>query len=114
MGSGFFDWDRFSYTVSDFAIKNVLFAKSATHFEISFGVLCFDFDTLDYALVKGTPLLIGRNFDASAFSLSLTDLPVVSGKQFAFVGLRFYQEVNGALHLLQDENAIGLELVGIR
>lgn len=114
MGSGFFDWDSFSYTVSQFAVENVRFAKSATHLEFSLGVLRFDFATLDYKLFMGDPLLINRNYDADTFSLSLTNLPVGNGKQFAFVGLKFYQEVNGVLYLLQDENAIGLELVGIR
>lgn len=114
MGSGFFDWDTFSYTVSRFAIKNVRFARSATHFEVSVGVLNFDFKTLDYTLFMGTALLVGRDFDASTFSLSPTDLPVGSGRQFAFVGLKFYQEVNGVLYLLQDEGAVGLEVVGIR
>lgn len=114
MGSGSFDWDAFSYTISRFNIKNVRFARSATHFEVSLGVLNFDFATLDYKLFMGTPLLIGRDFDASTFSLCPTDLPVGSGKQFAFVGLQFYQEVNGELYLLRDEGAVGLEVVGVR
>jgi hypothetical protein len=114
MGSVFFDWDSFSYTVSEFAVKNVRFAKSATHFEVCVGVLCFDFATLEYQLYMGSPLLIGRDYDADTFSLSPADLPVGSGKQFAFVGLKFYQEVNGVRYLLQEESAIGLEIVGIR
>lgn len=114
MGSGSLDWDSFSYSIRRFAIKNVRFARSATHFEVSFGVLCFDFNTLDYALFMGTPLLIGRDFEATSFSLSPTNLPVGTGSQLAFVGLKFYQEVNGVLYLLQNENAIGLELVGSR
>jgi hypothetical protein len=61
----------------------------------------------------GAPLLIGRDFDASTFSLSPRDLPVGSGRQFAFVGLKFYQQVNGVLYLLQDDGAVGLEVVGV-
>lgn len=114
MGVGFFDWDSFSYTVRDFAIKDVCFARSATHLELSLGVLCFDFETLEYELHMGTPLLIGRDYDVSSFTLSLRDLNFGLGKQFAYVGLKFYQEVNGELYLLQDEEAIGLELVDCR
>jgi hypothetical protein len=113
MGSGTFDWDTFSYTVARFAIKNVRFPRSATHFEVCVGVLNFDFETLDYKLFMGAPLLIGRDFDASTFSLSPRDLPVGSGRQFAFVGLKFYQQVNGVLYLLQDDGAVGLEVVGV-
>jgi hypothetical protein len=114
MGSSSFDWDTYSYTLSRFAIKNVRFVRSATHVEVSLGVLCFDFETLDSKLFMGTPLLIGRDFDSSIFSLCPKDLPVGGGKQFAFVGLRFYQEVNGVRYLLQDEGTIGLEVVGCR
>ena len=114
MGSGIFNWDTYSYSVSRFAIGNVVFPRSATHFEVSFGVLNFDFATLNYKLFMGTPLLLDRDFVDSSFSLRPKDLPVVGGKEFAFVGLKFYQEVNGTKYLLQNESAIGLEVVGVR
>ena len=114
MGIGSFDWDTYSYSVSRFFINDVVFPLSATHFEVSFGVLNFDFATLNYKLFMGTPLLLDRDFVDSSFSLRPKDLPVVGGKEFAFVGLKFYQEVNGTKYLLQNESAIGLEVVGVR
>lgn len=114
MGVGFFDWDNLRYTVSEFSVKNVRFAKSATHIEVSLGVLCFDFATLEYTLYMGSPLYISRDYDADTFSLSLADLPIGIGNQFAFVGLKFYQEVNGELYLLQEDSAVGLEMVDCR
>ena len=114
MATASFDWENFRYTVSGFKGSRVRFPVSATHFELSFGVLCFDFNTLDYLLFMGSPLLIARDSIADTFSLQPTHLPDTKGMQFAFVGLKFFQEVNGIMYLLQEEGAIGLELIGMK
>lgn len=113
MATTAFDWENYSYTVCGFKSSRVRFPVSATHFELSLGVLCFDFATLTHKMFMGAPLLIARDFKADTFSLKPTHLPEAYGMQFAFVGLQFFQEVNGIMYLLQEEGAIGLELVGI-
>lgn len=113
LGTGTFDWDRFSYTMRDFDVKKVRFAASATHFEVCLGVLFFDFTNLNSQLFLSAPLLVGRDYTDDQFSLSPIAPTVGEGFPFAFVGLQFYQEVNGILYLLQEETAVGLEVLSL-
>lgn len=113
LGTGTFDQDTFSYTMRDFDVKKVRFAAASTHFEVCLGVLFFDFSTLTSKLFMSAPLLIGREYTADHFSLNPIAISGAEGFRFAFVGLKFYQEVNGIMYLLQEESAVGLEVVGL-
>ena len=108
-----FDWDFFCYTVTNFDLRLIPFPAAATHLEFRLGVLLFDFTTLDSKMHLGAPMLLGRDFAGSSFSLCPEPVPNGTGKRFAFVGVQFYQEVGGEMYLLKEEGAHGLELVGL-
>lgn len=112
-GTGSFDWDSFCYTVTDFNLQKIPFPVAATHLELRLGVLVFDFTTLDSRMYLGAPLLLGRDFTGSSFSLSPEQLPDGPGIRFAFVGVQFYQEVGGEMYLLKTDGAHGIELAGL-
>lgn len=113
LGNATFDGDAFTYTMRDFDVKKVRFAVSSTHFEVCLGVLFFDFASLNTKMFMSDPLLVDRDYLADSFSLSPKDAVVGEGVRFAFVGLKFYQEVNGVMYVLQEEAAVGLEVVGV-
>ena len=74
------------------------------------GILLFDFTTLDSRMYLSAPLLLGQDFNGTAFSLTPEQLPDGPGMRFAFVGVQFYQEVGGEMYLLKTDGAHGIEL----
>lgn len=105
-----FDVDRTTYalTISDFAIKRVGFISGATHIELTYGVLDFDFATLDYELELATPLVLDTSFVGDSVSLVPDALPSGTGTLLCVLGVRFYQEVNGERYLLNAADGVGI------
>ncbi|WCO03424.1 hypothetical protein [Psychroserpens ponticola] len=56
--------DSVSYalTISDFDINRVGFIDGATHIELTYGVLDFNFRTLDYELHLASALVLDTDF----------------------------------------------------
>lgn len=100
------------YSVEDFDISLVRFPKSATHFELQFGVLGIDFDLAIYKMLMATPKIFGKNEPITQFSFVPTILPDAGLHRFAFIGVTFYQEVNGINYVLKEEGNVGLMYVG--
>lgn len=107
-GNAYYDAGASSLTVSDFDIGRVAFPAAATHMEIKFGVLRFDFETADCLLYQSVPLVMTRSFDGDGFSLTLPVSPEGEGMRIGFGCVRFYQEVGGNLYVLKDEGSIGV------
>lgn len=111
---GIYNAVNYSYSVTKFSARKVVFPVGATHAEIKFGVLNFNFETLEEKLFLGAPLVIGVDFEEDNFMLEPEETPTGSGIQIAFVGLHFCQEVGGVMYPFKGENTIGLEIVGMQ
>ncbi|WP_223033357.1 hypothetical protein [Hanstruepera marina] len=102
------DATTFELTISEFHIKQVGFIKGATHIELTYGVLDMDFNTLDFDLHLADTLVLDKHFAGSIVSLIPNSMPISSGTLLAVLGVRFYQEVDGELYVLNAENGVGI------
>ncbi|MGM5469845.1 hypothetical protein ACS386_06175 [Flavobacteriaceae bacterium LMO-SS05] len=106
-----FDWVSLRVSITGFVVAQAGFPDGASYMEVRLGAIRFDFETLAYAQVLGTPLVIGRDFAGSTFSLDVPSLPGGNGLAFAMVRVAFYQSINGQPYLLEE--GFGLEIVGV-
>lgn len=110
---GRFDADSLGYSVSGFSAASMQFPAAATHTEVLYGVLRFDFDSLDHSLAMAPALLFTADAAPADFVLVPETLPEGEGIRIAFGCVRFYQEVNGNMVALGDLNGFGLGVLGI-
>lgn len=96
----------FNFTLNNFDIRKIKFPTSATHVEIQFGVLAFDFSTLTTALHESQRLLLDQQSTGTHFLFSLQTTPDINVTLFAFCSIRFYQEVSGETYVLKGEGAL--------
>ena len=99
------------YSVMDFDISKVCFPKNATHVELQLGVLGVDFDLKIYKMFIGRTVVFEKNVVVTDFSLFPEVLPDVGLQRFAFVGVTFYQEINGVHYVLKEDGNVGVTLV---
>jgi len=97
----------YALTISDFNIKEVGFISGATHIELTYGVLDFDFSTLDYELHLAPALLLDKGFVGANVMLVPDTLPLGIGTALCVLGVRFYQEVDGGLYMLNATDGVG-------
>ncbi|SDH93461.1 hypothetical protein [Winogradskyella thalassocola] len=81
-------------------MAEVGFVAGATHIELTYGVLDFDFDGLDYDLHLAAPMVLEPD-----------TLPSGLGTQICVLGIRFYQEVDGALYVLNAKESVGIAVL---
>lgn len=96
----------------DFDISKVCFPKNATHVELQLGVLGVDFDLKIYKMFIGRTVVFEKNVVVTDFSLFPEVLPDVGLQRFAFVGVTFYQEINGVKYVLKEDGNVGLMFIG--
>lgn len=99
------------YSVVDFDISKVRFPKSASYMELQMGVLGVDFELGIYKMFMGSPLGFEKSDVVTDFTLAPTVLPEAGLHRFAFVGVTFYQEINGAKYVLKEDGNVGVTLV---
>lgn len=88
------------------------FPQGATHMELTYGVVHFDFISLT-ALLSICPVLrVAQQEDAMNHTFSPTPLSDPNLTSIAVIGFRYVQEVNGGFYALKGDNAFGLEVVG--
>ena len=102
------DATNFGLTISEFDIKQVCFIAGATHIELTYGVLDMDFTTLDYDIHLADVLVLDKGFAGTSVSLMPSSLPTSIGTKLAVLGVRFYQEVDGALYVLNANDGVGI------
>lgn len=107
------DWTNFTLHFERIHKDRVLFIEGATHVSLQFGVLDFNFNTLDYDLQLGAPLMLSKTFSDTSISLSPLSLPTNHGLQLAVLGIRYYQEVDGVMYLLHAQNGVGIAVVSV-
>ena len=113
MGKITFDKDNYICRISEFNMEQFKFYGNASHFELRFGIVRMDFDTLSATTYMAKSRVIGKDFDSSTIALRSKDIPTEGGIKFAFLGICFYQEVSGQLEVLKAESATGLQLLKI-
>ncbi|WP_191860995.1 hypothetical protein [Hanstruepera ponticola] len=105
------DASTFELTISEFDITRVGFISGATHIGLTYGVLDMDFDTLDYDLHLADSLILDLDFMGTTVSLVPNSMPVSSGTFLAVLGVRFYQEVDGVLYVLNAKDGVGIRVL---
>jgi hypothetical protein len=107
------DSTTFALTFTGFDIKKVGFVSGATHLELNYGVLDFDFGQLSHQLYLAPPLLLNRSFTEPTVTLAPdVGMPAV-GTRLCVLGVRFYQEVDGKLYLLNAKNSVGIVVLEV-
>jgi len=105
------DSTTYSLTIPNFDISTVGFVEGATHIAIRYGVLDFDFKALDSQLHLATTLVLDRSYAGSTVTLEPTTLPSGLGTALCVLGVRFYQEIDGALYVLNAKESIGIRVL---
>ncbi|WP_458626753.1 hypothetical protein [Winogradskyella sp. PC D3.3] len=101
----------FHVSDTDFDIQQVGFADGATHMALTYGVLDFDFEHLNYALHLAPSLVLDRANVSSTLVLEPATLPNGLGTALCVLGVRFYQEVDGALYVLNAKDSVGITVL---
>ncbi|WP_289046383.1 hypothetical protein [uncultured Olleya sp.] len=101
----------YALTFTDFNINQVGFVDGATHIALTYGVLDFDFERLDYALHMAAPVVMDGSYAGSTLTLTPDTLPTVIGTRLLVLGVRFYQMVDGALYALNAKDSVGLRVL---
>lgn len=101
-----------AYTVVNFDISLVKFPSNATHLKLEFGVLGVDFDASIYKMFMAAPLVFEKGIEVDGFTMTPTILPDAGLHRFAFVGICFYQELNGVKYVLREDGNVGVVVVG--
>ena len=99
------------YSVVGFDITSVEFPRSATHMELQFGVLGVAFDAGIYKMFMAAPLVFEKGVEVDAFAMAPAILPDAGLHRIAFVGVTFYQELNGVKYVLKEDGNVGVEVV---
>ncbi|WP_298154223.1 hypothetical protein [Flavobacterium sp.] len=100
--SGQVDATTFAYTVTDFSIDMVRFPVGATHAEIHYGVLRFDFERLEHRISLCPPLLLPLDAGDTSLHFTPETQPEGNGMLLGIGCVQFYQELNGGLVVLGD------------
>ncbi|WP_434036329.1 hypothetical protein [Formosa sp. 4Alg 33] len=107
------DWGTYTLSISDVDVAQIPFISGATHVVVQFGVLDFDFETLNYQLHLADAVPVSKTFSDPLISMTPNTVPSGSGTLLAVCGVRYYQEVAGVLYELNRSEAVGIEVVGV-
>ncbi|SFN81068.1 hypothetical protein SAMN04487989_104151 [Bizionia echini] len=107
------DWPTYTLSIPQFNIEHVQFITGSTHIALQFGVLDFNFETLDSALHLAAPLVLAKDFAGTFLGFTPVTAPTGLGLQLAVMGVRYYQEVDGLMYVLNAENGVGIGVFGV-
>ncbi len=109
---GSYEQATFTYQVSEFDIERVMFPKGSNLLEVQYGVLEMNFEMGDFKMYMAPPIELEPHVIVDGFSMTPTELPSMDLVCFAFVGICFYQVLNGEKYLFKDEGSVGIVCVG--
>ncbi|WP_417876005.1 hypothetical protein [Winogradskyella sediminis] len=95
-----FDFNRLTFNVSNYTVNSGHFPEGSDYMEMVVGLVRFNFNSLEYSQVIANPLIVERDFDGTAFSVSVGAVPEGEGVLIAAVRIAFYQTVNGKGYML--------------
>lgn len=107
------DSATFALTFTGFDIKKVGFVTGATHIELTYGVLDFDFEHLNHELYLATPLVLNKSYSGHTVILAPNVGTPAIGTRLCVLAIRFYQEVDGKLYLLNAKNSVGIVVLEV-
>ncbi|WP_417201364.1 hypothetical protein [Bizionia sp.] len=108
------DWPTYTLNIPEFNIAHVPFITGATHIALQFGILDFNFETLDSALHLAAPLVLAKDFSGTSLGFTPVTAPTGLGLQLAVMGVRYYQEVDGVLYVLNAKEGVGISVFSIK
>lgn len=108
-----FNWDNQTLTVSGFNASGLPFISGSTHMQLRLGILDFDFESLQYQLNMSAVLTVDRAFGADTFDLAPETVRPIVSRGIAVLGVRYFQDVNGAFVALQGQQAVGFQVVAV-
>jgi hypothetical protein len=108
-----YNLDANSLTFTNDVTTPLLFPEVATHLELTFAVLVFDFDMLTTTLFKSNLTVLSKNDTVSDLNLVLTETPTGNGMRFPILFCNYVQEVNVAAYYLRDGNCFGLRVLDV-
>ncbi len=106
-----YDTNTHSLTVAP--NSTLLFPKGATHLEMHFGVVVFDFDLLKATLFKSNSAMLAKDGIGSGMPFELTANPTGNGLHFPILFCNYVQEVNGVPYYLREGNCCGLWVLDV-
>jgi len=107
------DGATFALTFTGVDIEKVGFVSGATHIELTYGVLYFDFGQLSHQLYLASPLVLNKSYSGHTIMLTPNVGTPAVGTRLCVLGVRFYQEVDGKLYLLNAKNSVGIVVLGV-
>ena len=105
-----FDFASLKFNVFFYSLGAAGFPEGSDYMEVLVGLVRFNFDSFQYSQVLASPLIVERDFDGSAFSISVDAVPEGDGALIAVVRIAFYQTVNGNEYLLSGGSGLGVAL----
>lgn len=108
------DWTTYTLNYEDFDPINIPFLKGATHVRLLFGVLDFDFGSLDYQLHLSDEIMIGKHDSPSHLQLKPKTNPQEKGTLLAVLSAVYSQNINQESYDFNSENAFGMKILGVK
>ncbi|QDO94431.1 hypothetical protein FNB79_10805 [Formosa sediminum] len=108
------DWGTYTLTLTPVNASAIRFSPGATHMALQFGVLDFNFNTLDYQMYLADAVMLSKTSHTSTIHLTPNSIPHATATQLAICGVRFYQDVAGELVLLNGRETVGFGVVGFQ
>lgn len=105
------DPESFELDFADFDIGKVRFVEGTNCIELNYGLLNFNFETLEYSLHRVEPVLLKKDFERGPLKLIPGAIPEGNGSLMAILGVRYYQEINGETYVLNSKNAVGISVL---
>jgi hypothetical protein len=105
--------DFFSLTLYNFDVATINFAPGATHIELYYGVLVFDFDLATTVLYRSAVFTLAITAPASPLLFAITPFAVGTAKQIGVLGYRMVQVVNGVTYPLKEVGSYGLRVLNV-
>ncbi|WP_133240862.1 hypothetical protein [Marixanthomonas spongiae] len=108
-----YDSTAHTLVIPQVASSEINWVAGSDCISLTLGVLVFDFEDLTYRLFESSPHFIEADGAKQSVTLSPTQAVSGTGMEIAFLGIRFYQFVNGERYVLASDDAVGFEIVGL-
>lgn len=108
-----FDAAHYGLQYNAMDVSKLKLPKGATHLKLLYGILDFDFETMQVQTYTAEPVFIDAHFTGSTLLLQPTQTPIVQHTGIAALGMRLYQNIDGVLYPLEDERFVGFYVVGV-
>jgi hypothetical protein len=105
--------DFLNLTINNFDIATIDFVSGATHLELCYGALVFDFDKATTVLHRSAVVTLAITAPATPVLLSIVPFAVGTALPIGVLGYRMVQVVNGAKYPLKELGSYGLRVLKV-